>query len=170
MEDIKFLGISGIVCLGDTVGYASGVRSCLRTVRGLGCPVLQGNHDEAACLPSPPEDLNETATAGILFSSSRLSKSDHSWLKSLPRTLKIDDITFTHASLEDENDWPYVLFSEDAHYHFEKQTTPLAFCGHTHDPMVWWQESSKSPSLQLAGVGVITLPSKGKVLVNVGSV
>ena len=170
LYDLKSQEISRVVCLGDTVGYASGVRSCLRAVRGLGCPVLMGNHDEAACLPEPPEDLNETATAGIIFSSARLSKSDHSWLQSLPRTLIVEGLTFTHASLEDESDWPYILFPEDAHYHFEKQSTHLAFCGHTHDPMVWWQESPRSPCLQVAGQGVISLPSNGKVLVNVGSV
>ena len=170
LNDLKTRGVSKIVCLGDTVGYASGVRSCVRTVRELGCPVLLGNHDEAACLPEPPEDLNETATAGIRYSSSRLSKSDKSWLQALPRTLCLDGLTFTHASLEDETDWPYILLPEDAHYHFLKQSTHLAFCGHTHEPMVWWQESTGSPCLQQTGEGVISLPSVGKVLINVGSV
>jgi predicted phosphodiesterase len=170
LDDMKCQEIAQIVCLGDTVGYASGVKSCLRAVRGLGCPVLMGNHDEAACLPELPEDLNETAAAGIRFSSARLSETDRSWLQALPRTLKTEGITFTHASLEDETDWPYILFPEDAHFHFAQQSTPLAFCGHTHEPMVWWQESPRSPCLQQAGVDVISLPSKGKLLVNVGSV
>ncbi len=170
LDDIRSQEISQIVCLGDTVGYASGVRSCLRAVRGLGCPVLLGNHDEAACLPSPPKDLNETATAGILYSSARLSKIDIAWLQSLPRSLIIEGSTFTHASLEDESDWPYILTSEDAHYHFVNQSTPLAFCGHTHEPMAWWQESTGTECLQQAGIDGISLPAKGKVLINVGSV
>ncbi len=170
LDDLKKQEVPKIVCLGDTVGYASGVRSCLRTVRGLGCPVLKGNHDEAACLPEPPEDLNETATAGIRFSSVRLSQTDRSWLQALPRTIVVEGVTCTHASLEDESDWPYILFTEDAHYHFVNQSTHLAFCGHTHEPMVWWQESPKHPCLQQPGVDVVSLPVKGKVLVNVGSV
>jgi len=72
LDDIRSQGIQHIVCLGDLVGYASGVRSCLKTIRELGCPVVLGNHDEAACLPKPPEDFNDTAAAGFAFAAIEL--------------------------------------------------------------------------------------------------
>jgi predicted phosphodiesterase len=76
LDDVKAQEVRQIVCLGDIVGYASSVRACMQVIRELGCPVLLGNHDEAACLPEPPEELNDTATAGIVFAAARLSESD----------------------------------------------------------------------------------------------
>ena len=98
LDDVRSQEISQIVCLGDIVGYASSVQSCMRAVRELGCPVLMGNHDEAACLPSPPEDFNDTATAGVVFAAARLSESDRAWITALPRNLEIAGVVFTHAS------------------------------------------------------------------------
>ena len=109
LDDVRSQEISQIVCLGDIVGYASSVQSCMRAVRELGCPVLLGNHDEAACLPAPPEDFNDTATAGVVFAAARLSESDRAWIKNLPRNLEIEGVVFTHASLATSFGWPYII-------------------------------------------------------------
>ncbi len=170
LEDVRSQGVENIVCLGDTVGYASGVRSCVRTVRALGCPVLLGNHDEAACQSRPPEDFNDTAAAGIIFAAARLTEANRSWLSSLPKTLEISGLTFTHASLEKDYEWAYILGADDARMHFEEQRTPIAFCGHTHYPMVWIEESPMGRIRQRLGEGIVSLPPSGKVLVNVGAV
>ena len=170
LDDVKSQEISRIVCLGDIVGYASGVRACLRTIRELGCPVLMGNHDEASCLPAPPEDFNDTATAGVAFAAARLSESDRAWIKALPRNLDIDGTMFTHASLTSSPDWPYIVSPEDARRHFIEQSSPVGFCGHTHKPIVWWQESPYGHVSQRRGHGAMALPQTGKTLVNVGSV
>ncbi len=169
LEDLRSQEVSGIVCLGDIVGYASGVKACLRTVQEFDCPVVMGNHDEAACLPNPPKDLNDTARIGALFSASRLTDADLSWLKALPRSLEINGALFTHASLENPFSWNYILSPFDALRHFVHQTTHLAFCGHTHSPAMWIA-SGGSHVIERAGQGEMTIPLGGKVLVNVGSV
>ncbi len=169
LDDIQSQGVSQIVCLGDIVGYASSVKSCMRVIRELDCRVLLGNHDEASCLSKPPADFNDTAAAGVVFASSRLSLPDREWITSLPRNLEIGGIAFTHASLASKADWPYIISAEDARAHFANQTGRLAFCGHTHKPMVWRQE----PRAQIAGrtgKGQMELLPTGKVLVNVGAV
>jgi diadenosine tetraphosphatase ApaH/serine/threonine PP2A family protein phosphatase len=170
LDDVRAQEVSQVVCLGDIVGYASSVQSCIRAVRELGCPVLLGNHDEAACLPSPPEDFNDTATAGVVFAAARLSESDRAWITSLPRTLEIQGVVFTHASMACSVGWPYIISPEDARRHFANQITHLAFCGHTHKPMVWWQESPGGQVGQRTGKDVMPLQPSGKVLVNVGAV
>lgn len=170
LDDLDSQDVSQIVCLGDVVGYASSVRPCIRRIRELGCPVLLGNHDEAACLPAPPEDFNDTAVAGIFFAAARLSESNRMWIESLPRKLEIEGSIFTHASLANLAGWPYVISTEDARRHFANQTAHLAFCGHTHKPALWWQESGNGPISQRRGKGVMPLPPDGKVLVNVGAV
>ncbi|TSA31660.1 MAG: metallophosphoesterase [Verrucomicrobiaceae bacterium] len=170
LDDIRSQEVQQIVCLGDIVGYASSVQSCMRAVRELACPVLLGNHDEAVCLPTPPTGLNDTATAGIVFASARLSESDRAWIMSLPRNLEIEGIDFTHSSLASSFGWPYIISPEDARRHFDNQPSRLAFCGHTHKPMVWWQESPDGQVTQRIGKDVMPLPPSGKVLVNVGAV
>lgn len=170
LDDVRSPEVQQFVCLGDIVGYASSVQSCMRAVRELACPVLLGNHDEAVCLPAPPTGLNETATAGIVFAAAKLSESDRAWIASLPRNLEIEGIDFTHSSLASSFGWPYIVSPEDARRHFSNQTTHLAFCGHTHKPMLWWQESPGGQVTQRTGKDVMPLPPGGKVLVNVGAV
>ena len=170
LDDVRSQEVSQIICLGDIVGYASSVQSCLRTVRELGCPVLLGNHDEAACLPAPPPELNDTAAAGIVFAADRLTGADRAWITSLPRNLEVEGTVFTHASLASSFGWPYILYPEDARRHFANQTAHLAICGHTHKPMVWWQDTPGGQVTQATGKEIVPIPPSGKVLVNVGSV
>ena len=170
LDDVRVQEVQQVVCLGDIVGYASGVRSCIRVIREIGCPEILGNHDEAACLPAPPPEFNDTATAGAVFAAARLSESDRAWIMSLPRNLEIEGIVFTHASLASSFGWPYIISPEDARRHFSAQSSHLAFCGHTHKPMVWWQESPGGQVTQRTGKEIIPLPPGGKVLVNVGAV
>ncbi len=170
LDDVQSQGVQRIVCLGDIVGYASAVRACLKTIRELGCPVVLGNHDEAACLPEPPPDFNPTARAGAIFSAQRLQEEDKEWIRTLPRRLEIDGIAYFHASLESTVGWPYVSDASDATANFRHQTVQLAFCGHTHYPAVWFQATPRHPVTASDGVGNKLLPSIGKALVNVGSV
>lgn len=170
LADVEAQGIERIICLGDIVGYASSVRSCLRKIRSLGCPVVLGNHDEAACLGDVPLDFNPTARVGALFSAQRLQDEDKEWIRSLPRRLEIDGVEYFHASLESLIHWPYIANEWDAKRHFVHQSTPLAFCGHTHHPAVWFQAVPEGAVMVSDGVGNKILPCNGKSVVNVGSV
>jgi len=170
LADIRDLGVSSIVCLGDTVGYASGARACLRVVRELACPTILGNHDEAVAIDTTPiNDMNDTATAGILFARQRLNPAEKSWMAELPQDLVIEGVQFTHASLAHPPLWPYIVTEEDAYRHFLRQSCSLGFCGHTHRPMVWIQGAAGRVAGK-KGKDVVGLTQGGKVLVNVGAV
>lgn len=160
-------GISRRFCLGDTVGYAANPAQCLEIVRGLECPVLMGNHDEAAATDIPLEGMNASAQAGIEFSRRKLTPLQRSWLATLPLALEEAGFQLVHGSLFEP--WEYVIDPEDAWLHFSEQTTPLSFCGHSHRPMVWHLDDAGRLSFEL-GKGRIQLPQGGKTLVNVGSV
>jgi diadenosine tetraphosphatase ApaH/serine/threonine PP2A family protein phosphatase len=160
-------GISRHFCLGDTVGYAANPAQCLEIVRGLECPVLMGNHDEATATNMPLEGMNGSAQAGIEFSRRKLTPEQRSWLAALPIALAEADCQFVHGSLFER--WEYVIDPEDAWLHFSEQTAPLCFCGHTHRPMVWHLDDAGRLNVE-PGVGRIQLPPGGKTLVNVGSV
>ena len=160
-------GIPRRFCLGDTVGYAANPSQCLEIVRGLECPVLMGNHDQAAAANIPLEGMNAPAQAGIEFSRRKLTPLQRSWLASLPLALEEEGCQFVHGSLFEP--WEYVIDPEDAWLHFSEQTAPVCFCGHTHRPMVWHLDDAGRLSFEW-GTGRIQLPPGGRTLVNVGSV
>jgi len=170
LADIRSVGIGRVICLGDLVGYASGVRSTLNAVRDLECPVVMGNHDFAVVSGSIPEEFNDTARAGVRFAMDRLKPDELDWLRQLPPKVEMDGVTFLHASLADPREWNYVIDPEDALAHFHRQPARLAFCGHTHRPAMWWLDPRTDRVGHRHGEGRLELPRTGKVLVDVGSV
>ena len=53
LADIKRVGVDRIICLGDVATLGPHPESVLQTLRDLGCPCIQGNHD--AFLLEEPE-------------------------------------------------------------------------------------------------------------------
>jgi diadenosine tetraphosphatase ApaH/serine/threonine PP2A family protein phosphatase len=171
IDDLETKRITNIICLGDIVGYASGVNSCARAIRGLGCPTVLGNHDHAACFSDIPEEFNDTAAAGAFYAAKKLAEDHKHWMHTLPRVIQDGGVTFTHASLSDNCGWPYIVAEKDAALHFAAQRSPVAFCGHTHRPMIWIQNSHNDTTGAIpSGNDAVRIPEAPKVLINVGSV
>jgi predicted phosphodiesterase len=169
VDDMDAMGIKRRVCLGDTVGYGANPAKCLELVRAMGCPVLKGNHDEAAASDQPLPGMNGAATAGIEFSRGKLTDEQKCYLASLALVLKQWDCEFVHASIDDPGDWNYVFTELHAAEHFSRQSADICFCGHTHRPMLW--EFTKKHFVRgTVGGGWIPLDEEGQVLINVGSV
>ena len=169
LADMEAQGAGAKICLGDIVGYAAQPVECLELVRGLKCPVLQGNHDLGAATDDPLLGLRGAAQSGILYSRARLTQEQRAYLAGLPLTREEPTCQFVHASLDHPLEWTYVLSAWEALSHFREQAQRLCFCGHTHIPMVWHLSPEGNLSAR-AGVGRLPLPEHGKVLVNVGSV
>ena len=91
------------------------------------------------------------------------------WLSHLPLTFEEDDCEFVHGSLDAPSEWWYVISPEDVSLHFEAQSRPVCFCGHTHDPMFWHWNGAKKLAVR-HGEGRISIPAEGKTLINTGSV
>ena len=171
LAEMDATGVDQRVCLGDIVGYAANPAECLERVRALGCPIIQGNHDEAVASNSKLEGISETAKGGMEFARAQLTPGQREYLSDLPLTLLDlkEGRQFVHASLDVPEEWWYVHRPEDALLHFQAQTQPICFCGHTHVPFVWHCDDSGRITVA-EGKGVITLPRHGKVLINAGSV
>jgi diadenosine tetraphosphatase ApaH/serine/threonine PP2A family protein phosphatase len=169
LEDMRALGISRTICLGDIVGYAAQPRECLEIVRTMECPVLKGNHDSAVVKQQDFFSMRNLARAGLEFSRKRLSASHRGYLNDLPLTMTMGDCQFVHASLHHPEYWTYLNRFEDMRDHFAVQTEPICFCGHTHVQGVW-QLKENDELLSLGGEGRVQLPRDGKILINAGSV
>jgi diadenosine tetraphosphatase ApaH/serine/threonine PP2A family protein phosphatase len=162
-------GLSRHVCLGDIVGYAANPSQCLEMIRGIGCPTVKGNHDEVVASEIEPDEMQGLARRGIEFARKKLSAEQRDYLANLPLTLSTKGCEFVHACLDHPDEWLYIVREPDAREHFRAQTRQIAFCGHTHVPMVWHLSNAGEMSTW-GGHGRIQLPSRGKTLVNVGSV
>ena len=169
LADMDGLGIQHRVCLGDIVGYAANPAKCLKLVRSLGCPVLQGNHDAFAANDDAAGDMRDVARIGIEFARQKLSPEEREYLAGLPLTTADGDCQFVHASLHRPEDWIYLVSPETLQEHFKAQAQRICFSGHTHVPCVW-HFSSNSELSPLGGQGHIELPTDGKILINAGSV
>ena len=168
LADMDAQAISQRVCLGDIVGYAASPAQCLELIRGLGCPVVQGNHDEAAATDMPLDEMRDVAQSGIEFARQKLSTEQRAYLAALPLTFANGSCQFVHASLNAPGEWHYVMREPEAREHFKAQKEPLCFCGHTHVSTVW-HLSNTGNIKSWRGHGRIELTAGGKTLVNVGS-
>lgn len=169
IADMQALKIARCVCLGDVVGYAADPSACLELVRSLGGQVLMGNHDAAVAQETDFQTMNAPARAGIEFARQKLSQKQRNWLAQLPLAITEGDCEFVHGSLDFPAEWWYVSSPEDVCLHFAAQTRPVCFCGHTHNPMFWHWNGAKKLTIR-PGTGRISVPAKGKTLINVGSV
>lgn len=169
LEDMDKQGTLNRVCLGDIVGYSANPAQCLELIRDMGCPVVRGNHDDAAANDVALDGMRDLVQSGIKFARLKLSIEQRAYLAGLPLALSSETCQFVHASLAAPEQWRYVMRAPDAQEHFKSQTTPLCFCGHTHVPTIWHMCKSGSITCR-RGKGRIQLPPRGKTLVNVGSV
>ena len=137
LSDMDAQVISKRVCLGDIVGYAANPAQCVKLILGLGCPVVQGNHDEAVAADFPLNEMRDGAQRGIEFARQKLSTEQRAFLGKLPLTFSSEGCQFVHASLNAPSEWHYISRELEALEHFKVQTEQLCFCGHTHVPTVW---------------------------------
>ncbi len=189
MADYQCEQCTGVVCLGDVVGYNAFPQECVNEIRALGCPVVKGNHDEevvrfAMAMRDPETQrglevrMNHYARQAMEWNASCLDDDNVNWLRRLPlQRIERSKYVLVHSSLDQPQAWNYILNANDATGNFNRQFLPICFHGHTHQPRVfvwdgrhsiempqYWQE------LNMRGEVVIPLNLGVKYFINVGSV
>jgi predicted phosphodiesterase len=166
LADARARKCTRFVCLGDVVGYNASPRECVERVRELDCPVVKGNHDEAASRLLPAGDFNEIAERAIAWTRDHLSDQDKEWLRGLPLQTRVHDFTIVHATLDTPQQWGYVFNNLDAAASFTYQRTNVCFFGHTHVPMVFVRDES----VRRERVEHVRIEPAKKYFINMGSV
>lgn len=86
LGDIERRGVDALVCLGDICDLGPEPAETLARVRGLGCPVIAGNHDPFHHdEPAPPE-----LQAIMRWCEAELGKEELAYLRALPLELHLD--------------------------------------------------------------------------------
>jgi diadenosine tetraphosphatase ApaH/serine/threonine PP2A family protein phosphatase len=165
--DMESCGVTHRVCLGDIIGYNANPKECLDLVRSLTCPILLGNHDEAATWDQDPVNFNALALESIRYSREQLDEEDLGFLKALPYEYENEGVQFVHANFEAPTTWSYILYPEDALGSFLQQKAAVSFFGHTHIPHLFLLEGEQ---VREYFYRKITLEPHLRYCVNVGSV
>jgi len=141
LEDARSQQVTDFVCVGDIVGYNANPCECLEIVRGLGGPVVRGNHDHYCSHDEVLEDFQPLAANVIAWTRRQLSDEQSQWLSALPLSRIVSGFTLVHSTLDMPDRWGYVFDLLDAEAHFTYQTTTVCFHGHTHVPVIFEKRS-----------------------------
>lgn len=170
LAHIDAKGADMTVCLGDIVGYGPCPVECIQEIRKREIQSVMGNHDEYVTLLMDPrvEKLRPDIRQAVEWTQMQLSMEDLKWLSKLPMRMDADEFSILHSSFAPIK-WSYCLDERSFKNNFANQNCQLAFCGHSHSPLVGMDIPGDEPQLDFYEKPRI-LPADRKVMVNVGSV
>jgi len=169
LAKIKESACDKIYCLGDIVGYGPNPDECISLIRELEIESVMGNHDEYVTLLMDPrvERLREEVREAIYWTQGHLSMDDLRWLSNRPMRIVTEHFTCLHGSFIPQP-WGYCLDEKTFAANFQYQDVSLAFCGHSHSPLVGINIPGEMPHVDFIRRKVLELTEK--TMVNVGSV
>jgi diadenosine tetraphosphatase ApaH/serine/threonine PP2A family protein phosphatase len=147
VAECEKLGIDRYMCLGDVVGYGADPAACMDLLQTLPLDAtVLGNHDEQAPGDGEIEGFSLAAHVAMEWTRKQLSDDHKSFLRELPFTKVLGDMTLVHATLKNPGKWGYVFDRKSAAANMEEQETPLCFCGHSHVPLYFEQVPPPPPA------------------------
>jgi predicted phosphodiesterase len=166
LEDIKNQKCTHYCCVGDVVGYNANPKECLDIIRGMGMPVVKGNHDEYCSTNETLEGFNPHAADAVNWTRQQLNEEDKQWLRDFKYVRLVASFSMVHATLDGPQRWGYVFDKLMAAASFTYQNTGVCFFGHTHVPLAFIRDS------QVRGgtYSKFKVEPGKKYFVNVGSV
>jgi predicted phosphodiesterase len=101
LEDIAKQGVDQIIVAGDSVNGHPNSKQCWDMVMALGCPVLQGNHEQYMYrlnTPSAEPEWTEEHFQTIRYFHSQFSSTNLEKMRALPFTYSLPDLLVCHAT------------------------------------------------------------------------
>jgi len=169
LDDIDSRTIDVIICLGDIVGYYPDPEACVELIRRRVAYSVAGNHDFAAVGLMNIEHFTYYALRAIEWTKENLSEKSKEYLKTLPLTIQLDGLFFTHSSPAQPKNFVYIFpNSEKAIVEaFSSLVHKLNFIGHSHWPFILKQDDR---SITRCMEDIVTVTPGNYYLINVGSV
>jgi diadenosine tetraphosphatase ApaH/serine/threonine PP2A family protein phosphatase len=171
LDDCRSQGVTDFLCTGDVVGYNACPHECMDIIRAIGCPVVVGNHDFYVSSRQNLDDFNPAAAAVVQWTRKQLSVDEIYWLRNLPFTHTQMGVTLVHSTMDNPENFGYVVDNLQAEANFLNQKTPVCFHGHTHVPAVFEKVGSRVDRYAAPEPGMrVSLSFGHKYFINVGSV
>lgn len=162
--------VDEVWCLGDLVGYGPDPNECVQIIRDvphLTC--LMGNHDAAVLGDIDIDAFNAEARQSIGWLKDRISTESLDYLRSLPASKVIGDVTLAHGSPRNPV-WEYILDTRTARANFEHFSTRLCLVGHSHLPLFFHLNASSDVMTPGLAEDHRMMTLNGRSILNPGSV
>ncbi len=165
-------GVDEIVCLGDVVGYGANPNECAELIRERCSATVLGNHDAAALDPSLAHDFNSIARRAVVWTAGQLTEENREFLRSLPMTVRKEEMLFVHSSPHQPEEWEYIIDADDAVSAIRHFQEKVCFVGHTHVPGIFSPHGRAKSIIKeeqfLINVGSIGQPRDGNPMLAFG--
>lgn len=166
--DAGAVGVDGIICLGDVVGYGPEPAEVLQIVHAKVDHILLGNHDAAVSGRLDPVNFNPNARRLVEWTATQIDGKARRFLGALPAVLAGDGFRCAHAELAMPRRYGYIIEAEDAIASWEACSEPLLFVGHSHQPGLF--VTGKSGRAYAIDAQDFQVEHGKRYIVNVGSV
>ena len=153
--------------LGDIVGYGAEPQKVADEVFQVSDIVIRGNHDQAITDDNLLRWFNDEAKEAILWTRKQLNSKTKEKLSHLPYTRIEKNVTLTHATPLDPEQFTYIDSSKEAKKAFPFFKTPICFIGHTHVPQIF---SEKLNAAGYLNEGSYQLNRSDRYIISCGSV
>jgi len=160
--------IDRYLCVGDVVGYAANPKECIEKVKSLVMATVAGNHDWGSVKLFSTDYFNPLAKEAILWTERNLNDAVRYFLEQLKLVYKNDDLSMVHGTLNEPQDFDYMIDSHTAAKTFELMQSHICFVGHTHIPGTFVE--SEDSGITYGVAGEINIKDGNRYIVNVGSV
>jgi diadenosine tetraphosphatase ApaH/serine/threonine PP2A family protein phosphatase len=164
-------GAEGYVFLGDLVGYGADPVAVLDLVAARaarGAIVVRGNHDTAV-LDGRAEYMDHAAAEAVAWTRTQIEDRHREFIASLPALRRQEDATFVHASAFHPESWVYVSDPARAAQSLEAAGGAYVFCGHVHEPALYYLVAGHARSFTPVPGVPIPVPRHRRWLAIVGS-
>ena len=160
--------IDEYLCGGDVVGYGANPKECIEKINLLFATTIAGNHDWATVNLFSTEYFNEAAKEAIFWTRRNLTQKESLFLENLKLIYGADDFILVHATLDNPQDFNYMLDSYAAQESFGIMETNICFIGHTHIAGTFIL--TKDKEVFYTQENLLKIKEENKYIVNVGSV
>ena len=155
-------------CVGDVVGYAANPNECAEKIKALCEIAVAGNHDWAAVNLLSIEYFNPVARQAILWTRDNLDERSKSFLESLKLIHRNNDLTLVHGTLDNPQDFNYMIDGRIAQGTFELLETKICFVGHSHIAGIF--NKHKDGRIEYCEEERVKIQDENSYIVNVGSI
>jgi diadenosine tetraphosphatase ApaH/serine/threonine PP2A family protein phosphatase len=176
LEHARLQGAQQFAILGDLVDYGADPKAVVQRVQTLvdeGAWVVKGNHDALAV--SPPLQVSSVGDSTAAWTHAQLDGEQLDFLDKLPLTLQQNNILLVHASVNEPEQWRYVVDDRSAGASLDAaakwEDVRYVFGGHVHAQTLHYRGAGAKLMRFLPTPGVAVPMSKHRYWVaTIGSV
>lgn len=166
LEAFKKAEVDSYVFVGDIIGYGANPHECIALLKSLNAICVAGNHDQAVVDLFDLYRFNDSAKKALIWTKTNISEIDKQFLAGFKLIEEKKSFCLVHGTLNDPQDFHYLMNKSDAAKTFYCLKRQLCFVGHSHIPGIFVEEDG----VRYEMASFLPLEKSRRYIVNVGSV